>query len=233
MKFELKEYNINVPETELIADVISVSKITGKDTVTQSDYSKHGKYHSSTIQRRFKSWFIVLEKAGLEPARSPFNISEEELFKNIATVWIKLGQQPVNKDMKAPISKYGGTTYIRHFGTWMEALRKFIDYENAEFKEEEQIVQEKLIEEIEEKAAELQLIQNSTRSISLRLRFSVFLRDGFRCTSCGKSPVTHPGVVLHCDHILPWSKGGKTNMDNLKTLCSNCNLGKGNMPETK
>lgn len=233
MKFNLKEYKINVPDSDLIEDVISVAKITGKDTVTQADYSKHGKYHFSTLQRRFKSWFTVLEKAGLNPARSPFDIGDELLFKNLADVWIKLGRQPSHRDMKAPLSRHGGNTYIRHFGSWMEALRKFIDYENADFKEEDEIEKEKLIENIEEKELEPKTIQKDTRSISLRLRFSVFLRDGFRCTACGKSPVTHPGVELHCDHILPWSKGGKTNFDNLKTLCSDCNLGKGNMTEAK
>ncbi len=233
MKFELIEYNKNTPDSELIADVISVSKITGKDTVTMSDYSKHGKYHPSTLTRRFKSWFTVLEKAELNPARSLFDIEDELLFKNLAAVWIKLGRQPGHRDMKAPLSKHGGNTYIRHFGTWMDALRKFIEYENTDFSEEEEIQKEEIIITTDDKIEEPKKIEKDTRSISLRLRFSVFLRDGFRCTACGKSPVTHPGVELHCDHIAPWSKGGKTNIDNLKTLCSQCNLGKGNMTETK
>lgn len=233
MKFELKEYNINIPDSELIADVISVSKITGKDTVTQADYSKHGKYYFGTLQRRFKSWFTVLEKAGLNPARSPFDIEDELLFENLAAVWIKLGRQPTLKDMKAPLSKHGGSTYVRHFGTWMDALRKFIKYENSDFSEEDEIQKEEIINTTDDKIEEPKFLQKDIRTISLRLRFSVFLRDGFRCTSCGKSPVTHPGVELHCDHILPWSKSGKTNIDNLKTLCSQCNLGKGNMTETK
>jgi hypothetical protein len=28
----------------------------------------------------------------------------------------------------------------------------------------------------------------------------------------------------HIDHIKPWSRGGKTTLDNLKTACRNCNL---------
>jgi len=234
MDFNLKEYNRNVTESELIKDVISVSKIIGKDTVTQFDYSKYGKYHPSTLQRRFKSWFIVLEKAGLNPARSPFGIDDELLFKNLADVWIKLGRQPTNKDMKAPLSKHGGNTYVRHFGSWMEALRKFIEYENIGFNEEFESEKDSFFENIVgQTAIENRDIQKDSRTISLRLRFSVFLRDGFRCMACGKSPVTHSGVELHCDHIVPWSKGGKTIMENLRTLCSDCNLGKGNMNETK
>lgn len=229
MKFELTEYNRNVPEGDLIADVLEVAKNLGKNKVTREDYDKYGKYSTSTLQRRFKSWFALLEKAGLEPTRQQFDIPEIELLKNIAEVWIKLGRQPGNKDMKAPLSKYGGTTYIRHFGTWMNALKKFIEYENSENIE----LDEELETEISSTIVEVNKENTKdTRTISLRQRFSVFLRDGFRCLSCGKSPLTHPGTELHCDHSVAWSKGGKTSIDNLKTLCADCNLGKGNMSET-
>ncbi|WP_343324290.1 HNH endonuclease signature motif containing protein [Streptococcus sp. Marseille-P8640] len=36
-------------------------------------------------------------------------------------------------------------------------------------------------------------------------------------------------VVLHVDHIIPWSKGGETVLGNLQTLCSKCNLGKSDL----
>ncbi len=58
------------------------------------------------------------------------------------------------------------------------------------------------------------------------LRYDVMHRDGFRCVLCGASPKTDPNIVLHVDHILPLSKGGKTEMSNLRTLCERCNLGK-------
>jgi len=30
------------------------------------------------------------------------------------------------------------------------------------------------------------------------------------------------------DHIVPWSKGGKSVLENLQMLCTDCNLKKGN-----
>ena len=56
------------------------------------------------------------------------------------------------------------------------------------------------------------------------LRYDVLKRDGFRCQICGRT--AQDGVKLHVDHIIPVSKGGKTEMGNLRTLCSDCNVGK-------
>lgn len=56
------------------------------------------------------------------------------------------------------------------------------------------------------------------------LRYDVMKRDGFRCVLCGASAKN--GAVLHVDHIFPVSKGGRTELSNLRTLCDQCNLGK-------
>ncbi len=56
------------------------------------------------------------------------------------------------------------------------------------------------------------------------IRYDVLKRDAFRCVICGRS--AEDGVKLHVDHILPVSRGGKTEMGNLRTLCQSCNLGK-------
>jgi 5-methylcytosine-specific restriction endonuclease McrA len=42
-------------------------------------------------------------------------------------------------------------------------------------------------------------------------------RDGHKCTDCGAS-----GVELHVHHVVPLSKGGTNDLDNLATLCSMC-----------
>ena len=69
----------------------------------------------------------------------------------------------------------------------------------------------------------------TSREVNLRLRFKVMQRDNFKCCICGASPATNPSIELHIDHIVPWSKGGETLLENLQTLCSNCNYGKSNL----
>lgn len=55
------------------------------------------------------------------------------------------------------------------------------------------------------------------------LRLAVLQRDGHACQSCGARA---PEAKLHVDHKTAISNGGKTTMDNLQTLCKDCNLAK-------
>lgn len=74
--------------------------------------------------------------------------------------------------------------------------------------------------------SERSLEGDSTMSVSNRLRFEVFKRDLFTCQYCGRRP---PDVVLNCDHVIPSSKGGVDDLDNLITSCWECNSGKSNI----
>lgn len=62
--------------------------------------------------------------------------------------------------------------------------------------------------------------------VTRAIRYDVLRRDGFHCVRCGRG--REDGVKLHVDHVVPVSRGGKSVMDNLQTLCEDCNCGKGN-----
>lgn len=51
-----------------------------------------------------------------------------------------------------------------------------------------------------------------------RIIKAVFKRDNYTCQYCGKV-----GGKLEADHIIPFSKGGTDDMDNLVTACRKCN----------
>lgn len=66
----------------------------------------------------------------------------------------------------------------------------------------------------------------------LKLRFEIFKRDNFTCQYCGRN-VKEDKIKIHCDHIIPRSKGGKNILENLTTACEECNLGKKDFLLTK
>lgn len=228
MRFELDRHNRDVPDAALIQDVVEVARRLGRGTLTQQEYETRGKYHPCTLRRRFGSWFGVLERAGLGDSRSRIGIANEELFENLKNVWMSLGRQPRYREVRKPLSKYSARTYEHRFGSWRNALEAFVKY-----------ISDDRPGEVNSPAHETGQPQSSVgnnhrqtthktrREISDRLRFSILLRDGFRCQSCGRSPITCPGIELQVDHIVPWSKGGETVPENLQTKCKECNLGKG------
>ncbi len=81
-----------------------------------------------------------------------------------------------------------------------------------------------LIEEREEKNSKKNSILRERALMTDSLRYDIMKRDHFRCVICGATQ--EDGVKLHVDHIIPVSKGGKTEKSNLRTLCERCNLGK-------
>ena len=72
------------------------------------------------------------------------------------------------------------------------------------------------------------VIKRKRENIGLKLRYEILRRDNFKCSKCGDSPAINQSCNLHIDHIVPFSKGGMTNKENLQVLCQDCNLGKSN-----
>ena len=72
------------------------------------------------------------------------------------------------------------------------------------------------------------------RYISNELRAEVFRLDGYTCVYCGRkegdrSLTESPNdALMGCDHVIPFSKGGPTTVDNLVCCCNKCNMQKGN-----
>lgn len=224
MKFELEKSLRGAPDEELLNDLRICAKQLGRDTITINEYETVGHTHPSTLQRRFGSWPKALALAGLRPSRSKIGISDDELFQNIELLWSSLGRQPRYSEVKAPTSRFSAGTYENRFGSWTKALSAFVEWVNSD----KPLIGVEQVVESGDASVLVPAKHRTRREISDRQRFRILVRDGFRCQACGASPLLQPGVELHVDHILPWSKGGETLDDNLATKCKQCNLGKGN-----
>lgn len=76
------------------------------------------------------------------------------------------------------------------------------------------------------KTSRLNIVENRVslrRKPTKTLRFAVLKRDKFTCQYCGRSA---PEVKLEVDHVVAFTAGGLTSIDNLVTACENCNCGK-------
>jgi len=224
MKYKLNMYHRNTPDQELLDDLKKVADQIGMDKVTRDQYDQKGKFHSGTLTNRFGTWNKALEKAGLKITVKQ-NLSEEELFKNIEEIWIKLGRQPLYDEIKKPLSKYSPKPYEKRFGTWRKALESFIEYIDSNKDGIQEIEENEQKENISD-TVEIASKHKTKRNISERLKVQVLMRDGNKCKLCG---ITVTGEDIHFDHIKPWSKGGETVLENLQVLCARHNVAKGNL----
>jgi hypothetical protein len=213
MAFVFEETRRSVSDRDIIDDLVAVASRLGGDHLTQASYRLHGHYATTTIKQRFGSWNSALAAAGL-PVTARRRVSDEELFENLATVWVALGRQPRKSEMTRPLSRFTQHPYVKRHGSWLAAMRAFVAAADREAT---------VAADARPKAAQP---PRGPRDPSLRLRFQVMRLDRFRCRNCGAAPAVTPGVLLHVDHIVPWSSGGPTTLNNLQTLCQNCNLGK-------
>lgn len=211
VKYELEAFHRDIADEELLADLRRVGKELGKNQVTFREYSKMGRFSSGTIAVRFGSWNDAIDKASLTRTLNR-NISEDELFQNLVEVWTVLGRQPRCRDLRPGPSRFSWNTYADRFKTWRNALTQFVRWAN----------EGQLLSAVDAKARKAD--KRTPRNINWRLRALVLMRDSARCRMCGAGPSDR--VRLHVDHIVPWSKGGETILDNLQILCNVCNIGK-------
>lgn len=219
---------LNLKKESLLADLKKVAKKLGKNSLTTNDYREHGAFSAASFNRFFGTWNKALVLAGLNISKIA-KIRDEDLLENLEEVWTKLGRQPKYNEMMKPLSSYSPGTYENRFGTWQNALKQFVAHVNQAEIENRRTNPEKITQKTIQKNLPLPSKNKTKRQINWRIRFLVMKRDRFKCVQCGRSPALSLEIVLHVDHVIPWSKGGETVIDNLQTLCSICNIGKSNV----
>ena len=211
---------------QVIKELRRVAAELGSQSLTVADFKKHATIGPDAVRRRFGGWAQALRAAGLESVNHGKRYSDEECFENLLAVWMHYGRPPKYQEMSKAPSAVGGKAYMKRWGTWNRAVHAFTEYaesEAAESSTKHRPQETKSGPPIPTPKPK----PEDRREPSLGLRYRVLRRDRFRCVTCGRSPATDPGCELHVDHVLPFSKGGKTTLENLRALCAECNLGKG------
>jgi len=218
--FQIRLRRRGIQAQEILDDILRVSQMRGTRTVTRLEYDQFGQFGATTVLRKFKTWNAAVQAAGLAVATRQ-DITNEELFENLAAVWTHLGRQPFGRQMSdtSTGSKFSTGTYEKRFGSWNGALNAFGEYLSGN-------AEPSSLARQADSAPTAATIKRTPRDINWRMRAKVLIRDACICKMCGDSPAKNPDAVLHVDHIVPWSKGGETAEENLQTLCSICNIGK-------
>lgn len=197
----------------LIAELRRIAKVTGKRTLTRDMINKYGRVNALTVATRFGSLHEAHKAAGLVPGVLR-KTTDQDLLKIVVDVWTltqkKFGRSPAMHE----VQKYGfpitGQSIAKRFGTWTKALIAAAKMASNQTGSKN------------EKAEKPQVKPARKRvRFSERKRFLVFRRDGYTCRMCKRK-----GGELHVDHVIPFCRGGSDKIDNLQTLCRDCNVGK-------
>ncbi len=198
--------------------------MVGRKTITRAEFLEHSDLIGErALLNRFGSWKAALDAAGLELSTLGRRWTEDDYFENLLEVWTHHGKAPTYAQMNEPPSRITNGAYASRFGSWGKAKQAFVERIKGDLKPgDRDAVVPTLPAPVPAKTR-----QEDRRHIPLGLRYQVLRRDRFRCVTCGRSPSTHPDCVLHVDHVLAFSRAGKTRLDNLRSLCAECNVGKG------
>ena len=101
-----------------------VAKLLKLNHLTHVQYNKNGKYHSSTIGRRFNGWTKACNLAGISIEKfQRFEVTNEELIADIKNIANLLEKNTITSgEYTKSGGKYNSGTILRRFKTWNNAL---------------------------------------------------------------------------------------------------------------
>ena len=133
--------------------------------------------------------------------------SDQELLEDLQRVAELVGETSLPLRVYSRYGRMCSKTIMLRFGSWNSAVTKAGLEPRPQFHFGEK--------------------KRRNTYISDNLRYTVLKRDRFRCVLCGRSPAKSLDIELHIDHVKPVAKGGLSVLENLQTLCAQCNWGKG------
>jgi HNH endonuclease len=201
------EFMQSYDRDSVAAELQRVATLTGKTTVNTREIQQLARVDLKTVLDKFGTLAKAHAAAGLDapPIRK---YRDAEVLQHLADLWTitltESGRRPIVSDVRKYGLPFSECMVVRRFGTWRKALLAVRDATEG-----------RIWRPVEKTPPK-------RRPISPNTRFEVFKRDLYTCRICGRK-----GVELVLDHVKPVCRGGTDEMENLQTLCVECNQGKG------
>jgi hypothetical protein len=227
-----REYANRIRKEQVVEELRRVAAKLGNRRFSRREFDEHAEScKGSTVLKNFDTWNQALDATGLDLAthRTPrTQISDSQLLEELGRIWRSLGHRPSKGEWDSVETKYSYTTYKQRFGGWLNACVAFLEGTTgtATAGGSETAVADEALPRANKRSGSQ--AASNPRYVPLKVRLQVMTRDRFCCVMCGRSPAAEAGVQLHIDHVIPFSRGGASIIDNLQTLCQDCSLGKGN-----
>lgn len=231
-RYSLDRQHVNrLPKDDVLAELRRVAAKMGNRRFSRREFDRHTKRcKGSAVLKNFGTWDEALRATGLELAlhrTQRTQITNAQLLDELGRVWRMLEHKPSKGEWDSVDTKYSYTTCKQRFGGWLNACVAFV--EGAPTAGTSVNGPDKVPPQTDQ-AQEISVPTN-LRYVPLKLRLNVLQRDRFCCVMDGRNLSLEPGVQLHVDHVIPFSRGGRTTLDNLQTLCRDRNLGKGSIED--
>lgn len=212
-KYELGGSRARYTDEQLLENVRAFVKRRGGRSHGVRDFAawKGRRFSQNTIIRRFGEWRVALGLVGVEGVRGR-EYEAEELVADLERVWRELGRAPGETELPRR-GKFSMNAYKRRWGSLRAVCELLARHHAGELTRSEV-----LAGGTEGRAR---------KTVPMQTRWAVLKRDRYRCTACGVTPALRADVELNLDHIVPVSRGGGNEVENLRTLCRECNVGRG------
>jgi len=168
--------------------------------------SKQNRVFALEYKSEVDGLYLLYKKKEVRKMIFPFSVYEKKLF-------VKFSHSPV-------------TEVDFQYELLYTSPKGRNSYEKRDYYDESCIILsiKKVEEDIHNRNTRQYIIKKERSKMTNTLRYKILNRDNNRCQVCGSTQ--SDGVKLQVDHIIPVSKGGKTEENNLQTLCDRCNSGK-------
>ena len=205
----------SVKKKDIIIDLKAFAEFKKSKSLTAVSYTRwnNARFSVDSVRRIFGSWENAMKAIGLSHQKKHY-YSDKEIIKIYIKIWRWREQAPSENDIKE---------YNKEFNITFSADTISRRWDKRVFKRliSQYVLKQITIDQVIEGKKKI-----TRPRISPRLRATVLKKYNYRCTDCGKSPKVNKNIVLEINHIIPFSKGGETILNNLEVNCHGCNAGK-------